>query len=146
MNWKPPRWKFDFNKKNKTCESKTYLVLHLGCLTVCVTRKWAGVDSAWEQKKTQSQKNASKPRRLPLVGCTLCWAFFTEGSMAKKRGLCLNNEIMAYYSIFDNHQKQRIKESKTGHVHALLRCSLNNVQPCVIRQKVHNRSISFFSY
>ena len=66
--------------------------------------------------------------------------------MVKKRGLCLNNEIMAYYSIFDNHQKQRIKANKTGHVHALLRCSLNNVQPCVIRQKVRNRSISFFSY
>jgi len=24
-------------------------------LTVCVTRWWAGVDSVWEQKKTQSQ-------------------------------------------------------------------------------------------
>ncbi len=26
--------------------------------------------------KTQSQKNACKPRRIPLVVCTLCWAVF----------------------------------------------------------------------
>ena len=63
---------------------------------------------------------------------------FLQKARCEKRGLCLNNEIMAYYSIFDNHQKQRIKANKTGHVHALLRCSLNNVQPCVIRQKVRN--------
>jgi mevalonate pyrophosphate decarboxylase len=37
--------------------------------TVCVTRKWADVDNVWEQRKTQSQKNAPKPRRLPHVRC-----------------------------------------------------------------------------
>jgi hypothetical protein len=26
--------------------------------TACVSRWWAGVDSAWEQEKTRSQKNA----------------------------------------------------------------------------------------
>jgi len=35
----------------------------------------AGVDSAWEQKKTRSQKNAHKSRRLQKIRCTLCWAF-----------------------------------------------------------------------
>jgi hypothetical protein len=29
-------------------------------LTVCVTRWWAGVDSAGEQEKARSQKNARK--------------------------------------------------------------------------------------
>jgi hypothetical protein len=28
----------------------------LGCLTVCVTCVWAGVDSAWEQEKLEARK------------------------------------------------------------------------------------------
>jgi hypothetical protein len=34
----------------------TYLCFERKHLTVCVTRKWAGVDSAWEQKKTEARK------------------------------------------------------------------------------------------
>jgi hypothetical protein len=34
-------------------------------------------------EKTRSQKNACKSRRLPLVGCTLCWhAFDLQESLA----------------------------------------------------------------
>jgi hypothetical protein len=33
-----------------------HLVLHLGCLTVCVTCVWAGVDSVWEQEKLEARK------------------------------------------------------------------------------------------
>jgi hypothetical protein len=40
--------------KKETCESKTYLVLLLGWLTVCVSRWWAGVDSVWEQEKLEA--------------------------------------------------------------------------------------------
>jgi hypothetical protein len=32
------------------------LLLLLGCPTVCVTRKWAGMDNAWEQKKLEARK------------------------------------------------------------------------------------------
>jgi hypothetical protein len=28
----------------------------LGCPTVCVTRKWAGWENAWEQKKLEARK------------------------------------------------------------------------------------------
>jgi hypothetical protein len=28
----------------------------LGCPTVCVSRWWAGVDSAWEQEKPEARK------------------------------------------------------------------------------------------
>jgi len=38
------------------------------------------VDKTVKAEKTQSQKNACKPRRLPHVGCTLCWAVFTGKS------------------------------------------------------------------
>jgi hypothetical protein len=31
-------------------------VFALGCLTVCVTCVWAGVDSAWEQEKLEARK------------------------------------------------------------------------------------------
>ena len=32
------------------------LVLLLGCLTVCVTRVWVGVDNVWEQEKPEARK------------------------------------------------------------------------------------------
>ncbi|WKZ48631.1 MAG: hypothetical protein QY306_04570 [Anaerolineales bacterium] len=35
---------------------------------VCVTRKWAGVDSAWEQEKLEARKmpeNAARPKGSP---------------------------------------------------------------------------------
>ena len=77
---KIPPLKTDFEflsqSQNQTCYSKMVLVLLLGYPTVCVTRVWAGVDKVWDVEKAQSQKNACKSRRLPHVGCTLCWARF----------------------------------------------------------------------
>ena len=35
-------------------------------------------------EKTRSQKNTCKPRRLPHVGCTLCWVWELEDSLAEK--------------------------------------------------------------
>jgi hypothetical protein len=32
-----------------------------------------GTRLGWEPDKTQSQKNACKTRRIPLVSCTFCW-------------------------------------------------------------------------
>src|SRR5574341_647954 len=42
-------------------------------LTVCVTRWWAGRDNAILPEPTSSHANCLKTRRLPPVGCTLCW-------------------------------------------------------------------------
>jgi hypothetical protein len=43
-------------------------------LTVCVTRWWAGRGNAILTETTSSRANCLKTRRLPPVGCTLCWA------------------------------------------------------------------------
>jgi hypothetical protein len=45
-------------------------------VTVCVTRKWAGVDSVWEQEKPEAKKMSIKRAESHLSGarCTLCWA------------------------------------------------------------------------
>ncbi len=42
--------------------------------TVCVTRVWAGVDSAWEQEKLEARKMLEKAADSPPVQCTQCWA------------------------------------------------------------------------
>jgi hypothetical protein len=42
--------------------------------TVGVTRWWAGRDNAILPELTPSHANCLKTRRLPAVGCTLCWA------------------------------------------------------------------------
>jgi len=44
--------------------------------TVSVTRWWAGRDNATLTEPTSSHANCSKTRRLPPVGCTLCWHAF----------------------------------------------------------------------
>ncbi len=44
------------------------------CPTVCVTRWWVGRDHAILTEPTSSHTNCLKTRRLPPVGCTLCWA------------------------------------------------------------------------
>jgi hypothetical protein len=51
-------------------------VCRLSRPTVCVSRKWAGADSAGEPEKNSKPEKAQKTRRVPLVGCTLCWAVF----------------------------------------------------------------------
>src|SRR5512145_1899010 len=43
-------------------------------LTACVTRGWAGRDNADLTEPTPSHAKCLKTRRLPPVGCTLCWA------------------------------------------------------------------------
>src|SRR3990172_9171112 len=45
--------------------------------TVGVSRKWAGRDSTQQPEKTQRREKTLKTRRIPLVGCTLCWAVLT---------------------------------------------------------------------
>jgi len=53
--------------------------------TAGVTRVWAERGQTVKAEKTQSQKKAGKPRRLPHVGCTLCWAVFVaQDSFADK--------------------------------------------------------------
>jgi len=47
-------------------------------LTVCVTRWWAGRGNATLTELTSSRENCLKTRRLPPVGCTLCWAIFCQ--------------------------------------------------------------------
>ena len=46
-------------------------------LTVSVTRGWAGRENAALTEPTSSHANCQKTRRIPLVGCTLCWAVLT---------------------------------------------------------------------
>ncbi len=72
---------------NRDSDSKTHLVLLLGCLTVCVTRVWAGVDSLWEQKKLNARKclqTAQNPQRPvhALLGGDLvpCYFFFSKAT------------------------------------------------------------------
>jgi hypothetical protein len=45
--------------------------------TAGVTRWWAGRDNATLTEPTPSHANCLKTRRLPPVGCTLCWAAFS---------------------------------------------------------------------
>jgi len=35
------------------------------CPTVCITRWWAGVDSAWEQEKLEARKMLENAARRP---------------------------------------------------------------------------------
>ena len=53
-----------------------YLFLPWCRPTACVTGKWAGRDNAALTELTSSHANCLKTRRLPPVGCTLCWAHF----------------------------------------------------------------------
>jgi len=52
----------------------TFLFAYSCCPTVCVTRWWAGRDNAILSEPTPSHTKCLKTRRLPPVGCTLCWA------------------------------------------------------------------------
>jgi hypothetical protein len=63
-------------------------------LTVCVTCGWAGRDNAALLEPTSSQTNGLKTRRLPPVGCTLCWAAWLNGIkllMPKRLGRAVRN-------------------------------------------------------
>src|SRR5688572_28941717 len=44
--------------------------------TAGVTRWWAGQENATLTEPTPSHETCLKTRRLPPVGCTLCWAAF----------------------------------------------------------------------
>ncbi len=44
------------------------------CPTAGVTRWWVGGDNAILSERTPSHSNCLKTRRVPPVGCTLCWA------------------------------------------------------------------------
>src|SRR5512139_2056441 len=56
-------------------------------ITVSVTRGWAGRGNAALPEPTSSHANCSKTRRLPPVGCTLCWADFSKASQLLPRSL-----------------------------------------------------------
>src|ERR671923_708873 len=45
-------------------------------LTAGVTRWWVGRDNATLPEPTSSHANCLETRRLPPVGCTLCWHAF----------------------------------------------------------------------
>jgi len=49
-----PKKKYFIQKRN--LRVKDAFGFALGWLTVCVTCVWAGVDSAWEQKKLEARK------------------------------------------------------------------------------------------
>src|SRR5574341_351086 len=55
-------------------------------LTVCVTRWWAGRDNAILPEPTSSHANCLKTRRLPPVGCTLCWVACFHSDLLKAFG------------------------------------------------------------
>jgi hypothetical protein len=58
---------------------ESYLISYdLSGLTVCVTRWWAGRENAILPEPASSYEQRLKTRRLPPVGCTLCWAAFLE--------------------------------------------------------------------
>src|SRR5690349_7576682 len=44
--------------------------------TVGVTREWVGRENAILTEPASSHANCLKTRRLPPVGCTLCWVRF----------------------------------------------------------------------
>ena len=51
----------------------------VGSPTVCVTGGWGEKSS--ETEHCQSHEKGWKPRRVPVVPCTLCWATITEYKM-----------------------------------------------------------------
>jgi hypothetical protein len=72
--------------QNETYDSKMVLHLHLGCLTVCVTRKWAGVDSVREQRKLEARKLLKKAAESHLSGARfVSLRFVVPDSLTCKR-------------------------------------------------------------
>ena len=71
--------------------------------TVCVTRWWVGQANVTLTEPTPSHAKCLKTRRLPSVGCTLCWAAlciadssanhtdFTYAPLARLRIMTLSN-------------------------------------------------------
>ena len=51
--------------RNRT---KASLLLWFSCLTACVTRKWAGVDTVWEREKLEARKKLEKRADSHLSG------------------------------------------------------------------------------
>jgi hypothetical protein len=62
------KWK-DTTTKKKIHKPENVLV----CLTACVTRWWVGRENAVLTGPTSNHAKCLKTRRLPPVGCTLCW-------------------------------------------------------------------------
>src|SRR5512138_3184425 len=55
--------------------------------TVCVTCGWAGRGNATLPEPTPSHANCLKTRRLPPVGCTLCWAIHETQDLSLEKGI-----------------------------------------------------------
>src|SRR5512145_3085916 len=64
-------------------------------LTGCVTRGWVGRDNAALPEPASSHGNCSKTRRLPPVGCTLCWALFAFQNLFSHNNLNSQTEIVS---------------------------------------------------
>jgi len=60
------------------------LILLLGWLTVCVTRKWAGVDNVWEREKLKARKMLENRAESHLSGARFVRRNWTEDSLAEK--------------------------------------------------------------
>ena len=72
-------------------------------LTAGVTRWWAGRDNATLPEPRLSQEKCPKTRRLPPVGCTLCWVAFAYHNLCLEpmRTSHKSNSISSYsYSAF----------------------------------------------
>src|SRR5687768_6235491 len=71
-------------------------------LTACVTRWWAGRDNAGLPETTSRHANCLKTRRVPPVGCTLCWAFFAAAAATGANNQFCNHTqtILLIASIF----------------------------------------------
>ena len=86
------------------------LLFHHKCRpTVCVTRRWAGRDNATLMEPASSHANCSKTRRLPPVGCTLCWAGLgCERLLSQSYNLCLEEcrTILFLFARFFNSKTQ----------------------------------------
>ena len=50
--------------------------LRYGCLTVCITGRWAGVDSAREQKKLETRKTLENSDEIQLFSACFVGQFY----------------------------------------------------------------------
>src|SRR5688572_9117150 len=74
----------------------SFLIYDLSSPTVGVTRWWVGRDTASLTEPASSYTNCLKTRRLPPVGCTLCWAAFV-GLILKP--FCILSDIRSQMKI-----------------------------------------------
>jgi len=67
--------------------------------TVCVTRKWAGLDSVWEQKKLEARKVPVKRAESHLSGAR-CVSQRALTELTRRRRNCLGVEMKTWLARF----------------------------------------------